>query len=41
MKEDLGFVPSVSDWLERIEAAPWMMRARPLSRELAREEAVS
>ena len=39
VREDLGFVPSVSDWLERIEAAPWMMRARPLSRELAREGA--
>jgi hypothetical protein len=36
--EDLGFVPPVSQWLSAIEAEPWMMRSRRLSREL--EEAV-
>lgn len=39
VKEDLGFVPSLSQWLTRIEAEPWMMRGRRLSRELETEEA--
>jgi hypothetical protein len=34
--EDLGFLPSVSQWLSAIVAEPWMMRSRPLSRELER-----
>jgi len=33
--EDLGFLPTLSDWVARIEPAPWMNRSRPLSRELA------
>jgi Domain of unknown function (DUF6915) len=32
--EDLGFLPSLSQWLSAIVAEPWMMRSRPLSREL-------
>jgi hypothetical protein len=39
--EDLGFIPSVSDWLSTIEAEPWMSRSRRLSRRLEREEAAS
>ena len=37
--EDLGFIPSVSEWLSAIESQPWMMRSRRLSRDLEREEA--
>ena len=37
--EDLGFLPSLSQWLSAIVAEPWMMRSRPLSRMLDREEA--
>ena len=37
--EDLGFLPSLSQWLSAITAEPWMMRSRPLSRQLEREEA--
>lgn len=34
--EDLGFIPTASQWLERIAGEPWMVRsARKLSRELA------
>ena len=36
--EDLGFVPSLSQWLSAIVPEPWMMRSRPLSRELERAE---
>lgn len=32
--EDLGFIPSLADWLCKIEAEPWMNRSRKLSREL-------
>ena len=33
--EDLGFIPTVADWLEKIEMEPWMaMGARRLSQEL-------
>jgi hypothetical protein len=32
--EDLGFIPSVSDWLRAIAPEPWMNRSRPLSLEL-------
>lgn len=39
--EDLGRIPSLSDWLRCIEPAPWMNRSRPLSRELEREEVPS
>lgn len=37
--EDLGFVPSLSQWLSAIAAEPWMMRSRPLSRMLEQEGA--
>ena len=36
--EDLGFVPSVSQWLSRVEPEPWMARSRRLSRELEKTE---
>jgi hypothetical protein len=32
--EDLGFVPSPTQWLAAIEPEPWMMRSRRLSRRL-------
>jgi hypothetical protein len=36
--EDLGFIPSANQWLERITAEPWMFRgARKLSQELSQE----
>ena len=28
--EDLGFIPTVSDWLRQIEPLPWMNRSRQL-----------
>lgn len=34
VQEDLGKIPTAQDWLECIEPAPWMNRARALSREL-------
>lgn len=34
VQEDLGFIPTASQWLERITAEPWMNRSRKLSREL-------
>lgn len=39
VREDLGFIPKASEWLERIEPAPWMQNARRLSRELEVEDA--
>ncbi|KQM51193.1 hypothetical protein ASE69_07710 [Sphingomonas sp. Leaf208] len=34
--EDLGFIPSLSDWLKHLSIEPWMHRsARKLSRELS------
>ncbi len=36
--EDVGFLPTVSDWLSCIRPAGWMDRSRPLSRELDRTE---
>lgn len=33
--EDLGRIPSASEWLSAIAPAPWMNRSRRLSRELA------
>ena len=39
VQEDLGFIPSLNDWLTRISAEPWMNRARKLSKELEQEEA--
>jgi len=38
VKEDLGFIPSVYQWLHSIQVQPWMMRghdAREMTRELA------
>jgi hypothetical protein len=32
--DDLGFVPSPTQWLAAIEPEPWMMRSRRLSRSL-------
>jgi hypothetical protein len=30
VKEDLGFIPTVADWLTRISPVAWMMRGNPL-----------
>lgn len=38
VQEDLGFIPSASDWLKRIQGEPWMNKARKLSRELERSQ---
>lgn len=35
VKEDHGYLPSVSDWLSQIRPAPWMTKSRKLSREFA------
>lgn len=32
--EDLGMIPTASDWLRQIQPEPWMQRSRKLSREL-------
>jgi hypothetical protein len=32
--EDIGFIPSVTHWLRRIQAEPWMNKPRKLSKEL-------
>jgi hypothetical protein len=34
VSEDLGRIPTLSDWLRCIEPAPWMNAPRQLSREL-------
>ena len=34
LREDFGRLPSVQDWLECIQPAPWMTRSRRLSDEL-------
>lgn len=40
VREDLGFIPSATDWLKQIQAAPWMVRGTVnLERELAQLEA--
>jgi hypothetical protein len=41
VREDLGFIPSLQDWLKDLPLQPWMMRSRKLSRELEREEVSS
>ncbi len=33
--EDLGRIPTASDWLNEMSFKPWMAKSRPLSRELA------
>jgi len=35
--EDLGCIPTLSDWLSAIQPQPWMNRPRKLSKELERE----
>lgn len=30
VREDLGFIPSVQDWMKEIEPKPWMNRAKKL-----------
>ena len=39
VKEDLGRIPTLADWLLRIEPEPWMFGQRPIvcERELAKE----
>lgn len=37
VREDLGFIPSLQDWLKDLPLQPWMMRSRKLSRELEAE----
>lgn len=32
--EDLGFIPSLSDWLKEMPAAPWMAGARTVAVEI-------
>lgn len=34
LMEDFGRLPTLADWLRCIKPAPWMVRARQLSREL-------
>jgi len=38
VQEDMGFIPPVTMWLERIAAEPWMNRSRKLSRELEQDQ---
>jgi hypothetical protein len=38
VQEDLGRIPTLSDWLSCIEPQPWMNHSRPLSKEIEREE---
>ncbi len=33
--EDMGFLPTLGDWLKHIQPQPWMTRSRRLSKELA------
>lgn len=40
VQEDLGHIPSLGDWLEAIQAQPWMNRARRLSVEQDRESRI-
>jgi hypothetical protein len=39
--EDLGFIPSLSDWLKCIQPEPWMNRPLKLSKELEKDEKVN
>lgn len=41
VKEDMGFIPPVTMWLEQLQAQPWMNRSRKLSRELEQEVEVA
>jgi hypothetical protein len=38
VQEDLGFIPTASQWLECIKTEPWMNKSRRLSVELATTE---
>ena len=38
VKEDLGYIPPVSDWLKCIRPEPWMARSKKLSRELEKPD---
>lgn len=35
--EDMGRIPSATEWLSQISAKPWMTRSRQLSKELEEE----
>lgn len=37
VKEDLGLIPSVNDWLKELRPKPWMNRTRKLEVELEEE----
>lgn len=39
VQEDLGFIPTLEDWLKHIDGQPWMNRSRRLSKELDAQEA--
>ncbi len=41
VREDLGYIPSLGDWLKNITPQPWMTRSRKLSKELESEEPAS
>ena len=30
MREDLGFIPSITDWVKAIRPEPWMGRAQKI-----------
>ena len=34
VREDLGFIPSFTDWARSIQPEPWMGRAQPIHREV-------
>src|SRR5260370_11544475 len=34
VQEDLGFIPSVSDWLKHIKPKPWMLKANMRSKDV-------
>ena len=38
VQEDLGFIPSVSDWLKNIKPELWMMKANARSKDLETAE---
>lgn len=33
--EDMGFIPSLQDWLQNIQAQPWMLKPNKLSKQLS------
>jgi len=38
VQEDLGFIPSLGDWLKTMQPEPWMNKSRRLSKELEEAE---